>query len=71
MAQVGRYKEVVDLKGMDLEVLQGLSPERLPMWVVIEEDSGDQRARIELTLLGYSCLSKGLNIAFQREIVQA
>ena len=62
---------VVDVQGMEWEVLRGLSQENLPKWVVIEEDTGDRRAREELATLGYSCLTKGPNLAFRRDLATA
>ena len=67
----GEVLLVVDVQGMEWEVIRGLSHDNLPKWVVIEEDTGDRRARDELTTLGYSCLTKGPNLAFRRELATA
>lgn len=57
---------VVDVQGMELEVLQGLSLARLPRWIIVEEDAGDTSARHYLSELGFKLLVGGPNLFFER-----
>jgi FkbM family methyltransferase len=57
---------VVDVQGHEAEVIRGLDPERLPRWVVIEEDTGDTSARHLLIELGYHPLLNGSDSLFER-----
>ena len=59
---------VVDVQGMELEVLLGLSLARLPRWIVVEEDCGDTMARNYLLSHGYQLLVEGPNLILERKV---
>jgi FkbM family methyltransferase len=56
---------VVDVQGMESEVIRGLSEENLPRWVVIEEDLGKKAARKLLIDLGYRVVVAGSDTLFE------
>jgi len=56
---------VIDVQGMESEVILGLSRENLPKWVVIEEDLGKQDARKLLISWGYREVFAGSDALFE------
>jgi hypothetical protein len=56
---------VIDVQGMESEVLLGLSISDLPRWVVIGEDLGKKAARELLIGLGYRELFTGSDALFE------
>jgi FkbM family methyltransferase len=57
---------VVDVQGMELEIIRGLDPASLPRWIVLEEDLGRSAATDLLVGWGYTALRIGSNILFSR-----
>jgi hypothetical protein len=56
---------VVDVQGMELDVLVGLDDSKLPRYVIIEQDTGDFSASEWLLEHGYSLIFDGDNRIFQ------
>jgi FkbM family methyltransferase len=56
---------VIDVQGMESEVLLGLSKSNLPRWVVIGEDLGNTSARNILIRWGYREILAGSNSLFE------
>jgi FkbM family methyltransferase len=56
---------VIDVQGMESEVILGLCQENLPRWVVIEEDLGKKSARKLLIGLGYREIFAGSDTLFE------
>jgi FkbM family methyltransferase len=56
---------VIDVQGMEEEVILGLSKDNLPRWVVLEEDLGKKAARKLLVAWGYKEVFSGLDALFE------
>jgi FkbM family methyltransferase len=59
---------VVDVQGMDSEIIMGLDKNALPRWIVLEEDLGKEMATTILTDLGYSATRIGTDVLFELKI---
>ena len=56
---------VIDVQGMESDVLLGLSVRNLPRWVLIEEDLGKETARNLLLSWGYKVVTAGSDSLFE------
>ena len=59
---------VVDVQGMEAEIIMGLDKCALPRWVVLEEDLGKTTATELLIDLGYSATRIGTDVLFELNI---
>jgi FkbM family methyltransferase len=60
---------VIDVQGMEADVLMGISKSNLPRWVVIEEDLGNTSARKMLIGWGYREVLAGSDSLFELDQV--
>lgn len=58
---------VVDVQGMELEIIWGLDRKSLPRWIVLEEDLGSSAATDLLVEWGYSALRIGSDVLLNRK----
>jgi FkbM family methyltransferase len=65
IGQAARTLLVIDVPGMDSEVLRGLSLGNLPRWVVIEDGLGRESARNLLLSWGYKQVCDGIDTLFE------
>jgi hypothetical protein len=56
---------VIDVQGMEEDVVLGLSKDNLPRWVVLEEDLGKKAARQLLLSWGYREVFSGSDALFE------